>query len=62
MKSGDEFVHSKMVEHKWGRAYMKVTNCTNVTVKIIGKYLFKTRCTWENKVRGTQTPLMVTKK
>jgi hypothetical protein len=41
--------------------YMKGTNCTNVIVKIIGKYLFKSRCKWENKVRGAQPPPTVTR-
>jgi hypothetical protein len=29
--------------------------------KNIQKYIFKTRCKWENKIRGAQPPLEVTK-
>jgi hypothetical protein len=37
-------------------------NCTNaMKLRNTGKYLFKTRCKWENKVRGAQPPLEVTR-
>jgi hypothetical protein len=37
-------------------AYRKIISCTNVNkIKSLGKYLFKTKCKWENKVGGGDT-------
>jgi hypothetical protein len=37
--------------------YKKIIGCTNVNrTKLLGKYLFKVECKWENKVRGDLTP------
>jgi hypothetical protein len=34
--------------------YKKIICCTNVNrIKLLGKYLFKFKCKWENEVRGT---------
>jgi HKD family nuclease len=52
----------KCVNSKWPNinedlAYRKIINCTNVNkIKSIGKYLLKTKCKWENKVRGGYNP------
>jgi hypothetical protein len=36
-------------------AYKKIISCINVNrIKALGKYLFKTKCKWENKVRVGQ--------
>jgi hypothetical protein len=38
-------------------AYRKIICCRNVIkIKSIRKYLFKTKCKWENKGRGDTTP------
>jgi hypothetical protein len=35
----------------------KIICCTNVNrIKHLGKYLFKVKCKWENKVRGDLNP------
>jgi hypothetical protein len=37
-------------------AYGKIISYTNVNkIKSSGKYVFKTKCKWENKVRGRDT-------
>jgi hypothetical protein len=37
--------------------YKKIIGSTNVNrTKLLGKYLFKVKCKWENKVRGDLTP------
>jgi hypothetical protein len=38
-------------------AYKKIISCINVNrMKARGKYLFKTKCKGENKVRGGHNP------
>jgi hypothetical protein len=38
-------------------AYKKIISCINVNrIKALGKYLFKPKCKWENKVRGGHNP------
>jgi hypothetical protein len=38
-------------------AYKKIIGCTNVNrIKVLGKYLFKVKCKWKNKVRGGFNP------
>jgi hypothetical protein len=40
-----------------GLAYKKTISCINVNrIEALGKYLFKTKCKWENKVRGGHNP------
>jgi hypothetical protein len=35
----------------------KIISCTNVNkIKYLRKYLFKTKCKWENKVTGDTIP------
>jgi hypothetical protein len=54
----EECVHSKCLNTNEDLAYRKTISCTNVTkINSLGKYLFKIKCKWENKVRGTQPPL-----
>jgi hypothetical protein len=37
--------------------YKKIICCTNVNrIKLLGKYLLKVKCKWENKVRGDLNP------
>jgi hypothetical protein len=51
-------VGEKCVSSNWQNinedlAYRKIISCTNVSkIKSLGKYLFKTKRKWENKVRG----------
>jgi hypothetical protein len=38
-------------------AYEKIIDCKSVKkIKLLGKYLFKVKCKWENKVRGGLNP------
>jgi hypothetical protein len=38
-------------------AYKKIISCNNANrLKAIGKYLFKTKCKWESKVKGDHNP------
>jgi hypothetical protein len=50
-------VNSNWLNIKEDLAYRKLISCTNVNkIKSLGKYLFKTKCKWENKVRGGHNP------
>jgi hypothetical protein len=49
----EEYVNSNWLNMNDDLAYKKITSCINVNrMKVLGKYLFKTKCKWENKVRG----------
>jgi hypothetical protein len=49
----EECVNSNWLNIKEDLAYRKIVSCTNVNkIKPLGKYLFKTKCKWENKVGG----------
>jgi hypothetical protein len=53
----EELVCSKWANTDEDIAYRKIITCTNVTkIKSTGKYLFKTTCKWEIKVRGGHKP------
>jgi hypothetical protein len=49
----EECVNSKWLNINEDIAYRKIINCTIVTkINTTAKYLFKTKCKWETKVRG----------
>jgi hypothetical protein len=53
----EEYVNSNWLNINEDLAYKKTISCINVNrVKALGKYLFKTKCKWENKVRGGHNP------
>jgi hypothetical protein len=53
----EECVNSKWLNRNEDLAHRKIISCTNVNkIKSLGKYLFKTKCNWENKVRGGHNP------
>jgi hypothetical protein len=60
-KCKEECVSSKRLHINEVIAYRKIIICTNVIkIKSLGKYLFNTKCKWENKVKGgSQPPLRV---
>jgi hypothetical protein len=53
----EESVNSNWMNINEDLAYRKIISCTNVNkIKSLGKYLFETKCKWENKVRGVNNP------
>jgi hypothetical protein len=49
-------VNSSWPDIKEDLVYKKIISCKNVKkIKLAGKYLFKVKCKWENKVRGDST-------
>jgi hypothetical protein len=53
----EEWVNSNWPNINENLTYKKIFGCTNVNrIKLLGKYLFKVKCKWENKVRGDLTP------
>jgi hypothetical protein len=53
----EECVSSNWLNINEDIAYRKIISCTNVNKIIsLGKYLFKTKCKWENKVGGGLNP------
>jgi hypothetical protein len=53
----EEYVNSNWLNMNEDLAYNKVIRCINVDrLKALWKYLFKTKCKWENKVRGGHNP------
>jgi HKD family nuclease len=53
----EECVNSNWLNINQELAYRKIISCTNVNkIKSLGKYLFKTKCKRENKVRGVNNP------
>jgi hypothetical protein len=49
----EECVNSKWLNINEDLAYRKIIICTNVNkIRSLGKYLFKAKCKWENKVWG----------
>jgi hypothetical protein len=52
----ENYVHSNWLNIN-DLAYKKIISCNNANrIKALGKYLFKTKCKWENKVRGAYNP------
>jgi hypothetical protein len=53
----EEGVNSNWLNINEDLAYRKIISCKNVNkIKSLGKYLFKTKCKWENKIKGTPPP------
>jgi hypothetical protein len=53
----EECVNSKWLSINEELACRKIISCTNLNkIQSLGKYLFKTKCKWENNVRGTPPP------
>jgi hypothetical protein len=53
----EEWVNSNWPNINEDIAYKKIIGCKNVKkIKLLGKYLFKVKCKWENKVRRDSTP------
>jgi hypothetical protein len=53
----EECVNSNWLNINEDLAYRKIISCRDVNkIKSLGKYLFKIKCKWENKVRGTHNP------
>jgi hypothetical protein len=53
----EQYVNSNWLNINEDLAYKKIISCINVNrIKSLGKYLFKTKCKWENKVRGGHNP------
>jgi hypothetical protein len=53
----EECVNSKWLNINEDLAYSEIISCTNLNkIKFLGKYLFRTKCKWEDKVRGDTTP------
>jgi hypothetical protein len=53
----EELVCNKWLNINEDIAYRKIIICNNVTkLKVIGNYLFKTKCKWETEVKGDTTP------
>jgi hypothetical protein len=49
----EKYVHSNWLNINEDLAYKKIISCNNASrLKAIGKYLFKTKCKWESKVKG----------
>jgi hypothetical protein len=49
----EECVSSNWLSINEDLAYRKIISCTNANkIKSLGKYLFKTKCKWKNKIRG----------
>jgi hypothetical protein len=49
----EECVNSNWLIINEDLPYRKIISCTIVNkIKSLGKYIFKTKCKWENKVRG----------
>jgi hypothetical protein len=53
----EEWANSNWQNINEDLVYKKIICCTNVNgIKLLGKYLFKVKCKWENKVRGGLQP------
>jgi hypothetical protein len=53
----EEWANSNWANINEDLVYKKIICCTNVIrIKLLGKYLFKVKCKWENKVRGDLNP------
>jgi hypothetical protein len=53
----EKYVHSNWLNINEDLAYKTITSCNNANrMKALGTYLFKTKCKWENKVRGDHNP------
>jgi hypothetical protein len=54
----DEYVNSNWLNMNEDLAYKKIIICINVNrIKDLGKYLFKTKFKWENRVRERHIPI-----
>jgi hypothetical protein len=53
----EKYINSNWLNINEDVAYKKITSCNNVNrMKALGKYILKTKCKWENKVRGDYNP------
>jgi hypothetical protein len=53
----EEYVNSNWLNINEDLVYKKIISCINVNrIKALGKYLFKTKCKWEKKVKGGHNP------
>jgi hypothetical protein len=53
----EEWVNSNWPNIIEDLLYKKIICCTNVNkIKLLGRYLFKVKCKWENKVGGDLNP------
>jgi hypothetical protein len=53
----EEYVNSNWLNINEDLAYKKINSFININrMQALGKYLFKTKCKWENKVRGGHNP------
>jgi hypothetical protein len=53
----EEWVNSNWPNINEDLVYKKIIGCIKVnTIKLLGKYLFKVKCKWEDRVRGDLTP------
>jgi hypothetical protein len=53
----ERYVNSNWLNINEALAYKKITSRNNANrMKALGKCLFKTKCKWENKVRGDHNP------
>jgi hypothetical protein len=53
----EEYVNSNWLNINEDLAYKKIISCINVNrIKALRKYVFKTKCKWENKVKGGHNP------
>jgi hypothetical protein len=46
----EQLLSSKLLIVNEEVAYKRIINCTNVKLRNIGKYLYKIRCKWANKI------------
>jgi hypothetical protein len=52
-KKWREYVNSNWLNINKELGCNKISSCINVSrIRALGKYVFKTKCKWENKVRG----------
>jgi hypothetical protein len=53
----EEYINSNWLNINEDLAYKNIISCINVNrIKALGKYLFKTKFKWENKVKGGHNP------
>jgi hypothetical protein len=50
----ERFMNSKWLNINEYEAYQKIINCTDVAELRRGKYLYKIRCKWENRISNIQ--------
>jgi hypothetical protein len=53
----EEWINRNWPDINEDLVYKKIICCMNINrIKLLGKYLFKVKCKWENKVRGDLNP------